>query len=82
MQIGGKDACVLVNGPVLNDSLIAFGYLNYILEPLVEKIYLEVKRPSGHVLIEIRQIRIEVHRLETGSPPVMFRQHACQRGLS
>ena len=82
VEIGGKDASVLKDGAVLDDGVAASTDGHNVFETLVEKIDLQVERPSVHVLIEVFKIRIEVYRFEEGRPVVVLGEHFGQRGLS
>ena len=82
VEIRGENACILVNGPVLNDYLVALGDIHHILETLVEKINLKIERPALHIFVEISKIRIVVNGFEFGSPFVLRCQHPGQSGFS
>ena len=82
MEVRGEYAGVLIDGPVLDYDIVAPGYVHDILEPLVEEINLEIEGPAFHVGVEIRQIRIEIDRLEFRGPTVMGCQHLGQSGLA
>ena len=82
VEVGRKDAGILVNSTILDDVLVGLVDLHNVLEALVEEIDLEVERPACHVGIEIRQIRIVLHALEARLPAIMFGQHVGQRCLT
>ena len=43
MKVRGEYACILVYGTVLYDDVFIFGYIDNVLETLVQEIYLEVE---------------------------------------
>ena len=82
MQVGRENARVLEDGTVLYDSVVALGNLYNLLEAFVEKVNLQVERPSVHVFVEVVEIRIVVHWLKFGYPAITFGQKFGERGLA
>ena len=82
MEVGGEDAGVLVDSPVLDDDIAAPGNVHHVLEPLVQEIYLEIERPALHVGVKISQIWVEINGLEFRGPAVMGCQHLGKGGLA
>ena len=82
VQVGGKDARVLIDGAVLDDVDIALRDFNHLLEALVQEVNLQVERPACHVGIEVFQIGIVVHGLKTRAPPVVLGKQLGQGGLA
>ena len=73
---------VLVDGAVLDYILPRVLELDDVLEPLVEEVHLEVERPPLHVVVEIHEIGVEIHRLEVRFPSVMPGQQTRKGGLA
>jgi len=82
IQIGRKDGRIFVNRAILNDGLHPPAYFDDLLQALVQKVHLQVERPSAHVVVKIYQIGIVVRRLKQRFPTVMPRQQLAKRGLS
>ena len=82
VEIRSEDTRILVDGPVLDDDVLALGDIHHILEPFVEEINLEIKGPTLHIFVEISEIRIKVHGLEFRGPSVMGCEQPRQRGLA
>ena len=58
MQVGSKNISILIYCPILNYGFISLPDLHDLPETAVQKIYLQVKRPALHVLIETMEIGI------------------------
>jgi len=82
MEVGGKDACILENGAVLNDGFGALANLHDVLEALVQEVDLEVERPAAHVLIEIVEIGVVVDGLEACRPAVVGSKELGEGGFA
>jgi len=70
MQVGRKDAGILKDGTVLDNGLLRLGNLNHLLETLVQEVYLQIKRPTGHVGIEDCQLAIVIYGFEPWRPAI------------
>ena len=60
MQVGCKNISILIDGPVLDDSLSALAYFNDLPESAVQEIYLQVKMKnegSGALISERNLVR-------------------------
>jgi len=66
--------CVFIDRTVLDHRSWTFTDLSNLVKTMIEKIDLEVKRPLGHVAIEVAQVRVLIYRFEKGSPAVMLRK--------
>jgi len=82
VQVGGEDAGIFVNGAVLNDGFLAALDIDHLAEAAVEKEDLQVEGPTRHVLVKVEEIRVVLHVLVMGFPPVVFSQQLRQRGLA
>ena len=82
VEVRSEDSRILVDGPVLNDDIVGLGNLHHVLETLVQEINLEIERPSAHILIEVREIWIEIDRLVFRCPSVPGSEHPRESGLS
>ena len=78
MKICRKDVGIFVDGPVLYDGLAAVADLPHLVEPAVEKVDLQVKRPACHVVIEIPQVGVVVDGLEKRRPAIVPGQFISQ----
>nr|DAV01290.1 MAG TPA: hypothetical protein [Caudoviricetes sp.] len=63
MIVRTEDVNTLIYGPVLDDRLWRFLYLQKVSEALFKEIHLQVECPSRHVLIIVFEIRIICHAL-------------------
>ena len=61
VEVRREDARVLVDCAVLDDHFVELGDVDYVLEALVQEVYLEVERPSFHILVEVCKIRVIVY---------------------
>ena len=77
VEVRCEDACVLVDSTVLDDVLVRLSNLHHILEAFVEEEHLQVERPATHICIEILQVGIELHTLESGLPAIVLGEHLC-----
>ena len=82
VQVGSENVGVLVNRAVLDNRFFALSDLMDLIEPAVEKINLQVERPSGHVVIKIAEIGVMVNRFVEGRPSIVLRKLLDQRGLA
>ncbi len=82
MKVRGKDMGILVDGPILYDHLVTILNLNNLFQAVIEEVHLEIERPTGHVLIEVVEVRIVLHILEPGFPIIMFGQLLRKRGFA
>lgn len=78
VEVGCEDVSIFVDRAILNDGFFAFTNLPDLVEATVQKIDLQMVCPPGHVLIEIAEIGIVIHRFIKGNPIVMFGQFFCQ----
>ncbi|MNY56655.1 hypothetical protein D3C86_1927600 [compost metagenome] len=53
-------------------------YFEQLLQPAVQKVDLQVERPSLHIIVEVAQVRIIVYRFKLRYPFIMFSQHLGQ----
>jgi len=72
VQVRCEDLGILEDGTVLDDSVLALGYFHNIMESLVEEVYLEIERPSLHILVVVGEIWIVIDWLEVWLPAVSF----------
>lgn len=82
VQVSGKNVSIFINGSVLNNGLFAFADLPHLIKPAVQKVDLQMKRPTRHVVIKIAQVRIVINRFVKGSPAVMPGKLFGQRGFA
>ena len=82
VQVGCEDAGIFKDGAVLNDGVVTLADGDYVSKPLVEKVDLQVERPSCHVGIEIVQIRIVVYWLKLWYPIISFGKHGSEGCLA
>lgn len=82
MEVGGKDVGVFVDSSVLNYSILPVSYFQQLLEPVVEKIDLEVETPPLHIAVEVRQVRVVLNILVVSLPAKVAGQHIGERGLA
>ena len=82
MEVWGKNAGILVNGPVLDDILSGIADIYHFLESLVQKIDLKVERPTRHVVVKIFKVRVVVNRFILRDPSQILCQQPCKSGLS
>ena len=82
VEVRGEDACVLKDGAVLDDGVLALRYFDDVAEALVEEIDLQVEAPAVHVLIEVVEIRICLHGLEARRPAVALDEQLGEGGLA
>ena len=75
MQIRGKDTCIFKDSTVLYDCILWPWDVYNITKSLVKEVYLEIERPSFHVVIVIFQVWIVVNWLEMSLPSVTFSEH-------
>ena len=81
VQVRGKDVCVFIDSSVLNDNSFAFLDVDDLLETVIEEIYLQVKRPTGHILIEVVEIGVVFYILIPGFPVIMASQQISEGGF-
>lgn len=62
MKVGGKDVRVFIDGAILHGCLLTLTDFGYLAKATIQKIDLKMKRPAGHVIIKIAQIRIMLYR--------------------
>jgi hypothetical protein len=74
MEVGSKNISIFINGPVLDHVFSAVSDLNYLPEPGIQKIDLQVKRPALHVLVKTMQVRIVFNIFVLWFPIKMFCQ--------
>ena len=77
-----EDVHTFENCPVLDDDILAFRYLENVLESLFEEIHFQIEGPPLDVLVIIFQIGIVCHGFVFRSPPVMLREHSCESRFS
>lgn len=82
VEVGSENVGILIDGPVLDDGLVALPDLPHLVETAVEEEDLEVKRPALHVIVEIAQVGIIVDRLIQRHPTVVLRQLFHERGFA
>ena len=82
VEVWGKDFGIFKDGAVLNDGIVGLCNGNNVFETFVEKIDLQIERPSGHVVVEVFKIRVVVNGFEERFPVVVFCQHFGERGFS
>lgn len=82
IKIRRKNVSVLVNGSVLYCGPVVVPDLIHLFKTTVQKIDLNVKRPSRHVLIKISHVWVFIHSLKQGMPPVMFCEFRRKGGLA
>ena len=75
MEVGRKYIRILINGSVLDNCFSTLADLNQLVQSAVEKIDLKIEAPTGHVFIEIKQIRVLVHVLKLWNPFVVLAKH-------
>lgn len=76
VQVSGENMRVFVDRAVLNDAFIRRLDLLDVLglaEAAIEKIHLQMKRPAGHIIVKILQIRIMVNVFEKYFPVEVMR---------
>lgn len=61
MKIGCKDMCIFIDRPILYRNPVATVYFIHLSEPAVQKIDLQVKRPSLHVTIKVTEVGVLLH---------------------
>jgi hypothetical protein len=52
------------------------------LDTIVEKVYLQIERPTMHVFVKVDQIRIVVNVFKMSLPFVVLCQLRCERGFA
>ena len=72
MEVCCEDVCVFVDRAVLNNCLAAFADGTHLVEPAVKKVDLQVKRPLGHVGVEVAEVRVLINRLKQRSPSIVL----------
>jgi len=82
VEIWGKDARIFEDGSILHDGLLRTGYLYHIVESLVQKVNLKIKRPSLHILVIIGKVWIVIYRLEVCLPAISLGKHLGQGSLA
>ena len=73
---------ILIDRAILDHRFRTGVDLQQLVETAVEKKYLQVKAPAGHILIKIIQVGIMIDVFELRDPPVMLAQHLRQRRLT
>ena len=64
----------LVDGTILNNSMVGLGDVDEIAESLLEEIHLHIERPTVNIAVVILEIRVTINRLKPWLPAIMFGQ--------
>ena len=78
---GSEHIHALENRTVLDDCMVGLVDVKQILEPFLQEIHFHRERPSRNILVIVLQIRVIVHRLESGFPSVVLGQHPRECGF-
>ena len=81
-EVGRKNIGIFIDGPVLYYRLLAVPYFYQVLDPMIQKVYLQVKRPARHIFIKIHHIRLVLNILKMRFPLVMSGKHPRQCGFT
>lgn len=73
VEIPGENFGVFVDRSILNDRFAGFCHPFVMLEPVCQKVDLEMKRPALHVPVEIGEVGIIVDGLKIWPPAESFR---------
>ena len=68
IEVTSKDFGVLVNTPILHDTVGTFAELVVMQQAAREEEYLRVKAPGAHITVEIGQVGIIIHSLVESFP--------------
>ena len=82
VEVGGEDVRVLVDRAVLHHVPSIAADLQQLLEAAVQEEDLEVEAPALHVLVEVEQVGVVVHRLLQQFPLVVLGEELGERRLA
>ena len=77
-----KHIHTLVDGTVLNNSVISLSNRNQIAEAFLQEIHLHIKRPTVNIAVVILEIRVMLYGLEPRFPAIVFGQELGERRLA
>ncbi len=81
-QVGSEDAGIFINSAVLYHTGFTIPYFYEVLDAVIEKVYLQVEGPAGHVFIKINQVWVVFHIFKMRGPLVLLGEHAGKRGFA
>jgi hypothetical protein len=81
MQVGCEYISILIDGPVLDNSLPGFPDHQNLAKPAVKKIDLQIERPSLHVFIKAVEIGVRFNILKMRLPIKMLGKQLRQGSL-
>src|SRR5437764_110441 len=81
MQVWGKDECIFVDSPVLDNRFSRCPDFKYFLKPVVQVIHLHMERPALHILVEVINIGIGFYVLILWLPVVLAGEQLRERCL-
>lgn len=74
VQVAGKNVSIFVNGPILNDRFFSTQDRQNLLVSAVQKVNLQVERPTVHVVVKINEVRVVVGGFIVDVPIETFAQ--------
>lgn len=82
VEVGSEDVRIFIDGSILDDNSVTSLDVDDLLETVVEEIYLQVKGPAGHVLIEVVQVWVVFYIFISGFPVIMASQQVGEGGFA
>ena len=78
MKVGCKNVGVFINGSVLYNGFGTSLYVEQLVQPVVQKVYLQIEAPSGHVFIKVEQVRVVINVFELWDPLIVFAEQLAE----
>src|SRR5690554_790229 len=82
MKRRGKNISIFIDCSILYNRCFAFSSLLCMFESDIQKVDLEMKSPTLHVLIEISKERVVFCIVKMSKPIIVFSEFGCKDSLS